>query len=341
MKLPVDVKAVIDAATDIEGARNTPVSVSVIIDDTAPGDVTAFVRSTFASAGAHARVTIGYFGGAVFEPYAGDDMAVIVAGVAEDVGRRAAEIRGVGVPVMVVTTMPDLVSDMASAFGHPIPEGDLLAPAAQGEAGAASVEPIELDDERAEGLSLRMGEWVVETCRAKRLAFALAFPFVRRPLSIEAVRATSVQNAGIGLVAFIPGADLPIMTLNQAKMLLQIAAAYGEPMGAARAKELAAVVAGGFAMRSVARQVAALVPVVGWAVKAAVGYGGTQAMGHAAIEYFERGGNFAGLAGVVGTAREEVVRAAGAVAATPAGARAIDAAKRALKTGASMAFGKN
>ena len=57
-----------------------------------------------------------------------------------------------------------------------------------------------------------------------------------------------MQNAGVGLVVFIPGADLPIMTLNQAKMLLQIAAAYGEPMGKERVKELAAVVGGAFAL---------------------------------------------------------------------------------------------
>lgn len=37
MKLPIDLKAVIEAATDIESARNTPVSVSVLIDDSAPG----------------------------------------------------------------------------------------------------------------------------------------------------------------------------------------------------------------------------------------------------------------------------------------------------------------
>lgn len=40
-----------------------------------------------------------------------------------------------------------------------------------------------------------MGEWIIDACRDKRLAFALAFPFVRRPLSVDAVNATAVQNA--------------------------------------------------------------------------------------------------------------------------------------------------
>ena len=381
MKLPIDLKAVIEAATDIESARSTPVSVSVLIDDSAPGDVAAHVRSAFVGAGAHARVTVGYFAGPAFSPYEGDDMAVIVAGFSEEVGRRAAEIRAASVPVMVVTSMPSLVADMASAYGNPIPEGDLVAPEgvagceADGDAACASGEiegahvsvfagirakgsagagfagaaasspdvldaPIPIDDAAAAALDRRMGEWVVAACREKRLALALSFPFVRRPLSLEAVSATSLQNAGIGLVLFIPGADMPLMTLNQAKMLLQIAAAYGEPMSAARVKELAAIVAGGFACRSVARQVAGVVPGVGWAVKAGVGYAGTKAMGLAAIEYFERGGNIAGLAGVVSTATAKATQIAGDVAATPAGARVLSTVKTAVRQGAASVLKK-
>ena len=388
MKLPIDLKAVIEAATDIESARSTPVSVSVLIDDSAPGDVAAHVRSAFVGAGAHARVTVGYFAGPAFSPYEGDDMAVIVAGFSEEVGRRAAEIRAAGVPVMVVTSMPSLVADMASAYGNPIPEGDLVAPegvegceadgdaacasgevagahvsvfagiraaksagagSAAGSAGAAAGSagspddpdaPIPIDDAAAAALDRRMGEWVVAACREKRLALALSFPFVRKPLSLEAVSATSLQNAGIGLVLFIPGADMPLMTLNQAKMLLQIAAAYGEPMSAARVKELAAIVAGGFACRSVARQVAGAVPAIGWAVKAGVGYAGTKAMGLAAVEYFERGGNIAGLAGVVSTATAKATQIAGDVAATPAGARVLSTVKTAVRQGAASVLKK-
>lgn len=379
MKLPIDLKAVIEAATDIESARSMPVSVSVLIDDSAPGDVAAHVRSAFVGAGAHARVTVGYFAGPAFSPYEGDDMAVIVAGFSEEVGRRAAEIRAAGVPVMVVTSMPSLVADMASAYGNPIPEGDLVAPEgvegceadsdaacasgevagahmsvfagirAKGSVGSAAGSagssddpdaPIPIDAAAACALDRRMGEWVVAACREKRLALALSFPFVRRPLSLEAVSATSLQNAGIGLVLFIPGADMPLMTLNQAKMLLQIAAAYGEPMSAARVKELAAIVAGGFACRSVARQVAGAVPAIGWAVKAGVGYAGTKAMGLAAVEYFERGGNIAGLAGVVSSATAKATQIAGDVAATPAGARVLSTVKTAVRQGAASVLKK-
>lgn len=321
MQLPVDVKAVIDEATNIDDARNTPLSVSVYIDESAPGDSIACVRSSFASTSPTARVSMIYLDGRPFAPFAGDDMAVIVAGLSSDVGAYVGQLHAVGVPVMVATTMPELVARIAESQDHPIPEADIVAPenltrktralpACSGVKAASPEEPYLLDERAAASLELRMGEWVVEACRAKRLAFALAFPFVRRPLSVEAVNATSVQNAGVGLVMFIPGADLPIMTLNQAKMLLQIAAAYGEPMSADRVKELAAVVGGAFALRAVARQVVAVVPALGWAIKAAIGYSGTQAMGRAAIEYFEGGGNITGLANVVVRARDKAVELA-------------------------------
>ena len=106
------------------------------------------------------------------------------------------------------------------------------------------------------------------------------------------------------------------------------------------AGEIAAIVGGAFASRSVARQVAGAVPAIGWAVKAGVGYAGTKAMGLAAVEYFERGGNIAGLAGVVSTATAKATQIAGDVAATPAGARVLSTVKTAVRQGAAAVLKK-
>lgn len=322
MQLPIDVKAVVEEATNIEDARQTPLSVSVYIDATAPGDLIGHVRSAFASASAQVRVTIAYLDDRDLAVFPGDDMAVLVAGLSERIGFDAATLREAGVPVMVATTLPCLVEAIAKEAGNPIPQGDIVFPGiARGgmrglfeeEEAVEADEPLVLDSPAAALLDRRMGEWIIAACSDRRLAFALAFPFVRRPLSEDAVHATAAQNAGVGLVLFIPGADLPVMTLNQAKMLLQIAAAYGQPLGTERVKELAAVVGGAFACRSVARQVVALVPALGWAVKAAIGYAGTLAMGNAAIEYFEGGGSVSGLASVVACARDKAVAKASAL----------------------------
>ena len=311
MKLPIDVKAALEAALGATQAAQESVSVSLYIDGTAPADVVACVRGALAEAAGGARITMGYLGKSRIEPEPFDDMAVIVAGVDERVGEAAAILRSQGLPVMVATTLPVVVDDIARTAGFPLAAPDIVSPVpfeadADDKARLAALEqePVALDDEAARALLDRMGEWVVEACRAKRLAMARALPFVRRPLALEAVGATAVQNAGIGVALFIPGADLPVMTLNQVKMILQIAAAFGEPMSVGRAFEVAGVVGGAFACRSVARRVAGLLPGVGWLVKGVVGYAGTVAMGRAAIAYFEHGAGAAGFAGAVADAGE-------------------------------------
>ena len=375
MNIPIDLKAVFQEAMDVEAARSVPLVVSVLLDETAPADLVAFVRSSFASASPQARISMTYFtdASAVFDPKS--DMAVIAAGLTEDVGLIARRVREASIPALVVTTLPEMVREIATASGHPIPEGDLVAPLIQdGDVlpfseplvissdasyeepgalssyldGSATLEPYALNEYFANQLSCRMGEWVVACFRTKRLAFAQAFDFVRRPLSMESLRSTSAQNAGVGLVAFIPGADLPIMTLNQAKMVLQIAAAYGQPLTLERAKELAAVVGGGFACRSAARQLVGVIPALGWAIKAGIGYAGTSAMGHAAIEYFERGGSAAGVAAVAAKAREAVMDAAEKSNLSPViqeaacelGRQAFDAIKYVAQSVTQADFGK-
>ncbi len=337
MKMPIDLVAVFQEAMDVDAARSVPITVSVLLDEAAPSDLVSFVRSSFASASPQARVSVNYFSdaSAVFDSKS--DMVVIAAGMTEEIGLIARRAREENIPTLVVTTMPGMVSRAAIASGCPIPEGDLVAPMVKdGEVltffepvvisnstacGLPAVsgwrsddpqmlEPYALDGHFIKQLSYRMGEWIVTCFRTKRLAFAQAFGFVRRPLSMESVRSTSMQNAGVGLVGFIPGSDLPVMTLNQAKMVLQIAAAYGQPLTMERAKELAAVVGGGFACRAAARQIIGVVPALGWAVKATMGYAGTSAMGHAAVQYFEGGGNAAGVAAVTARARQAAVRIA-------------------------------
>lgn len=342
MNIPIDIKTLLAGVTDVEAARTVPLSVSILIDDSAPADLAAFVRSSFASASPQARVSLNYFhdGRALFDPES--DMVVIAAGTTPEVGQVAEDIRRARIPVMVVTASPAAVRSAAEAAGVPIAPADLIAPdqaagsdviplsrpvvvhsgaaavAAPDAAGGIvqdaaqdgiSLEPIPLSVDMMERLALRMGEWVVATFKETRLSYAQAFDFVRRPLALESVRSTAAQNAGVGLVVVIPGADMPVMTANQAKMVLEIAAAYGQPLTAERIKELAAIVGGGFAWRAVARQIIGVVPALGWAVKAGIGYGGTVAMGTAAIEYFEHGGTVGGLIGALNEARGKAVRA--------------------------------
>jgi uncharacterized protein (DUF697 family) len=122
---------------------------------------------------------------------------------------------------------------------------------------------------------------------------AKGYPPFRRAACEEIIRKNARQNAVVGALP-IPGADMPVMTANQGRMVLQIAAAYGEELSIDRARELLGVLAAGFGLRALSRQVIKLVPVAGWAAAAAVGYAGTVAMGRATMLYFERGGQRVG-----------------------------------------------
>ena len=118
---------------------------------------------------------------------------------------------------------------------------------------------------------------------------AKGYPPFRRAVCEEIIRKNARQNAVVGALP-IPGADMPVMTANQGRMVLQIAAAYGEELSIDRARELLGVLAAGFGLRALSRQVIKLVPLAGWAAAAAIGYAGTVAMGRATMLYFERGG---------------------------------------------------
>ena len=116
---------------------------------------------------------------------------------------------------------------------------------------------------------------------------ARQFPFLREEAADLEMQNTAKQNALVGAIP-VPGADMPIMTANQVKMVLRLAAMYDQPMTGERLKEVLAVVGGGFALRTAARQVAKFIPGPGWIVGGALGYAGTYAMGKAVIEYFRR-----------------------------------------------------
>ena len=122
---------------------------------------------------------------------------------------------------------------------------------------------------------------------------AKAYPSVRRAACEEIIRKNARQNAVVGALP-IPGADMPVMTANQARMVLNLAAAYGEELSLQRARELLGVLAAGFGLRALTRQVVKVVPVGGWAAAAAIGYAGTVAMGRSTMLYFERGGQKVG-----------------------------------------------
>jgi uncharacterized protein (DUF697 family) len=136
----------------------------------------------------------------------------------------------------------------------------------------------------------RIVELIAERADDRAFLWAARLPVLRPAVAEQVVEKFSRQNGILGVAIFIPGADFPVLTLNQIRMVFRIATAYGEQIDRDRALEVLAVVGSGLGFRALARSALGLVPGVGWAVKGGVAYAGTQALGRAAVAFFEKGG---------------------------------------------------
>lgn len=289
MPVPIDVRDLLRHGRQMHEERERPVRVVVLLEPGAPDDLLDSVRSHLRPQTAFGHVAV-----EVVEPGfdigidASVDVVVAVAGPGGADLRRALDApTRLAVPVAVVGIGSNNAA-LAEALVHPLTD-TIVGPEA---------EVVVCRD---------LADWFVDRLAGKRMAFSYNFGFIRREVARDAVNVTAWQNALIGGVIIIPGADMPLMTANQAKMVLQIAAAYGQRLGPDRIKELAAVAGGGFMFRTVARQLLTLVPGFGWALKAGIGYAGTLAMGRAAIAYFERGADLGFVTRKVGEVRDAVI----------------------------------
>jgi uncharacterized protein (DUF697 family) len=136
----------------------------------------------------------------------------------------------------------------------------------------------------------RIAELIAERADERAYMWAARLPSLREAVIEHTINKFARQNGILGVAIFIPGADMPALTLNQIRMVFRIAAAYGEQIDRDRALEILAVIGAGLGFRVVAREALGFVPGVGWAIKGAIAYAGTRALGKAAAAYFEAGG---------------------------------------------------
>ncbi|MDP9054337.1 MAG: hypothetical protein M3N93_08560 [Acidobacteriota bacterium] len=129
------------------------------------------------------------------------------------------------------------------------------------------------------------------------LALGKSFPLFRRPVADRIIQRVSRENALFSLTTALPNVipsvvDLPwavgefatdtaFLTLNQVRMALLMAAAHGHAVGYAEQKgEIAAIAAGAFGWRALARELVGKIPLGGGLIpKAAIAFAGTYVVG--------------------------------------------------------------
>ena len=96
-----------------------------------------------------------------------------------------------------------------------------------------------------------------------------------------------VLRALVKEISVDAGKPLVVGGARELAAVLRLEQAYGlEIDPRERLPEIAAVLAAGVGMRALTRELLDLVPVAGWAVKGAVAYAGTRALGEAAVQWF-------------------------------------------------------
>ena len=124
------------------------------------------------------------------------------------------------------------------------------------------------------------------------LVIGRELPAYRRRAAQRIIRNATLLSLAAGLEPF-PLVDIPILLGNQIRLVLRIAALYGEKVDSAdttqHVRELVTVMAGGLGFRYLAEQAAKVVPFGGDFIAGAIAGAGTWAMGQVVLEYYEGG----------------------------------------------------
>ena len=122
---------------------------------------------------------------------------------------------------------------------------------------------------------------------AEGAGLAARLPVLRGAVIDELIEACARQNGLIGAAVFVPGVDMPILTINEVRLVTRIALANGRELDSGLWPELLAVVGAGFGLRRIAAELLDLLPLAGWMVKGGVAFSGTKAIGEAARQRFD------------------------------------------------------
>lgn len=124
------------------------------------------------------------------------------------------------------------------------------------------------------------------------LVIGYELPKYRREAAQRIIRNAMLVSLAAGLEP-IPLVDIPILLGTQIRLVLRLAALYGEPLNSAdgrnHARELVATMAGGLGLRFLAEQAAKAVPFGGDFIAGVIAGAATWSIGEVALEYYEGG----------------------------------------------------
>lgn len=168
--------------------------------------------------------------------------------------------------------------------------GDRLANEVAVSLGVAGVIPV--SGRTGQNVAEELIPAMIDASPEAALVIGRELPAYRRSAAQRIIRNATLVSLAAGLEPF-PLVDIPILLGNQIRLVLRLAALYGEKVDSAETtqhiRELVAVMAGGLGLRYLAEQAAKLVPFGGDFIAGAIAGAGTWAMGQVVLEYYEGG----------------------------------------------------
>ena len=280
-KIPINMKTLAKAGQVFEGQSSDDTVVEVLVDTSASGSLVSLSRSVLEVRPGTLELTISGFNAEMPALNKEASLIIVIAGTSAFL-KRIMEIALWSEHKCVVLTQdaPGLVATVPAEDALDIAETI-----------------IEVDcDKPKEVLEQDFARWCIAHLPDLRLSFGAAFPYMRELIARDLTRQTAFENAAIAAVFFLPGADLPILTLNQAKLLYQIAVLNEVPLSRERLVDLAAVIISAFGLRTFTRLALRKLSPVGWLVRGSTALSATLAMGHIAHQLYSRGGGIIELA---------------------------------------------
>jgi small GTP-binding protein len=133
---------------------------------------------------------------------------------------------------------------------------------------------------------------MIEASPEAALIIGRELPAYRRAAAQRIIRNATLASLVVGLEP-IPLIDIPILLGTQIRLVLRLAALYGEEMDSTdamkHARELLITIAGGAGMRFLAEQAAKAVPFGGDFIAGAIAGAATYSIGQVALEYYDGG----------------------------------------------------
>ena len=268
-------------------------TIKVYIDSTAPIDLKNYALENLALASSdHFNISIGILPEANVFVDADVDLVFLFAALDAEIGRYFEGIEGIGVPVCVVSTMPVLVGALAMSGGYSLDSAAIISPQNFDDdsfipEGYAELEPRILNHDGVIALNAQIAQLAISLFPDRLNALASDFPFMRKAICEQIIKTVATENAGICFNPLSSKANLPVVTLNQIRMVLNIASVYDARIDATRAQQLVAVGVNALACRSFSRCLVRFAPIFSWLTKALLGFGVTRAIGNLMVSYFE------------------------------------------------------